>query len=300
MTLILIDVSGWIYASHFRNPTLSKADGTPTGATFGFCNMLWRFLREPPIEFSHIAAVYDPQGATWRSSVDPGYKANRGSKPGAMTAQWQMVRDVSDALNVARLEAPGFEADDVIATYARRGKAAGLPVVIVSGDKDLYQLLDAPDVRIYDSHPKHRESRWITEAIVYAKFGVRPRLVPDVQALAGDGADGYKGVPRIGPKTGGELVGRYGSLEAVITEAKNRNGSFMSPRIANLIANNAEKALMTRKLATLDRAADVFVPLDDLVARPADTDRLCAFLDSIESRELRDRVLREAPMRMPA
>lgn len=303
-TIILIDVSGWIYAAYHRMPNLQTSDGEPTGAVYGFTQILWKLLREPPVPFTHIAGVFDYGGPTWRANLDPTYKANRDKKPNKLSWQGASVRRACALLGVTVLEAEGYEADDVIATYVRRARTAELDVVIVSGDKDFCQLVDDPHVRLFNSHPRKGtgrdttidpRSRWVTEHRVEQKFGVKPKQVADVQALAGDTSDGYAGVPGIGDVIAGDLVSRFGNLEGVIAEAKKGVASFIKPGPRARIIEHAERARMCKRLATLDQSAEVFTPLDELRARSPEIEGVLAFLAEHQMTEFSSRFRRELP-----
>lgn len=307
MTLILIDASGWIHASYHRMPHLQTSDGTPTGAVYGFTQMLWRFIKSPPAPFSHIAAVFDHGGPTWRADLDPAYKANRRRKPDALTWQGGRLRRAANVLGVTPIEAAGYEADDLIATYTRRAKAAGMNVVIVSADKDLMQLVDEPRVRLWNSHPRSgvmREGtqrishagRWVTEKDVLAHFGVEPRRIPDVQGMAGDTSDGYAGIPSFGYVIASNLIQRFCTLENVISEAGKGVGSLITePRKRALILEHADRARVCKRLATLDPVADCFVTLDELVIRTPDEEAVQAFLAEHQMSEFAGRFTRELP-----
>src|SRR5918994_1679949 len=191
----LIDGSGYIFRAYHALPPLTRpSDGLPVGAVHGFCGMLWKLLREtgelaPP---THLAVIFDYSAKTFRSDLFDGYKANRAEPPDDLIPQFPLVRDAVRAFNVACIEREGYEADDIIATYALQAGEAGAEVTIVSSDKDLMQLV-RPGIRMYDTMKNKR----IEEAEVQERFGVPPSKVVEVQALIGDSSDNVPGVPGI-------------------------------------------------------------------------------------------------------
>ncbi len=201
--LYLVDGSGYIFRAYYAIPTRNTSDGTPTNATFGFTNMLIKLLRESDVD--GLAVIFDASGVSFRNDIYPEYKANRDEPPEDLVPQFAMVREATKALNLPCIEMEGFEADDLIATYARQAKAAGAKVTIVSSDKDLMQLVE-DGVDMLDP----MKNRDIGPDEVVEKFGVPPEKVVEVQALAGDSVDNIPGVPGIGIKTaaqhGFELV----------------------------------------------------------------------------------------------
>ena len=180
----LIDASGYIFRAYHALPPLTRpSDGLPVGAVHGFCGMLWKLLREtgelaPP---THLAAIFDLSEHTFRNELFSDYKANRSTPPDDLIPQFPLIRDAVHAFNVACIEKRGYEADDLIATYAREALEAGAEVTIVSSDKDLMQLVQ-PGVRMYDT----MKNKMIEEAEVIERFGVQPSKVVEVQALIGD------------------------------------------------------------------------------------------------------------------
>lgn len=280
MTLtILIDGSGFIYRAFYALPALVRSDGTPINAVLGFCNSLARLLET---DADHIAVVFDANKPTWRHKVDENYKANRKPPPLELAPQFSLVRQAADAFSVCWIESPGYEADDLIATYARHAVEAGHEVLIYSSDKDLMQLI-RPSVTMYDP----LKDKVIGIADVENKWGVRPEKMIDLQALCGDSADNVAGVPGIGPKTAAELINHYGDLDTLLACA----GEIRQPgRRAALLAN-ADKALMARRLVTLDDDVPLPVPLEDLQVRPREPHRLRAFLREQEFRELERKLL---------
>lgn len=299
-TLVLIDASGFIYRAYHAMPTLVRADGQETGGVLGYAAMLWNLLRSPPAPYTHIAAVFDvprlpDSPPDWRRELHPGYKAGRGEKPQAIYSQIKIVREGTADFNVAVLGSPGVEADDIIATYARRAVSAGMDVIVVSHDKDLWQLI-RPGVRVYNAQPHKRGNfypppHWITHEEVFDKFRVdNPALIPDVQGLTGDGVDGFKGIPNVGPKTAGPLIERYGSLESLLDNLDDMGGTAA---LRDSMRQHAEVARICKRLATLHAGVDIDVPMEELRARPPEHEAVIGFLDRMEIIELKARVIKE-------
>ena len=199
----LIDGSGFIFRAFHGLPPMTRPDGTPVNAVYGFTTMLMKLLAET--DSDHVAVVFDTSRQTFRSAIYPEYKAHRPPAPEELVPQFPLVRQATKAFDVCCIEMEGFEADDLIATYARAAVAQGATVTIVSSDKDLMQLV-GPGVGMYDP----MKSRVIGEAEVFEKFGVAPNRVVDVQALCGDSSDNVPGVPGIGIKTTGNINGNHG------------------------------------------------------------------------------------------
>jgi DNA polymerase-1 len=217
VVLYLIDGSGYIFRAYHALPPLTrKSDGLPVGAVQGFCNMLWKLLKETNAGHkpTHLAVIFDKSSKTFRNDIYPEYKAHRPEPPADLRPQFSLIKQATRAFNVPAIEQDNYEADDLIATYARQAVEAGATCRIVSSDKDLMQLVK-PGVALYDT----MKDREIGEAEVLEKFGVTPDKVVDVQSLAGDSVDNVPGVPGIGLKTGAELINTYGSLEALLERA---------------------------------------------------------------------------------
>lgn len=283
--LTLIDGSGFLFRAYHALPPLTrKSDGLPVGAVSGYCNMLFKLIADTAAADAptHIAVVFDAGQKTFRNDMYPAYKANRPETPEDLIPQFPLVRDATRAFSVACVEQPGFEADDLIATYARLGAEAGAMVTIISSDKDLMQLVKDGSVRLYDS----MKNKQIGTAEVIDKFGVPPAKVIDVQSLAGDSVDNVPGVPGIGIKTAAELINKYGDLENLLTHA----GEIKQPkRRENLIAH-AEDARLSQKLVRLDDKVPVEVTLDAFAATPLDKGKLIDFLKEMEFSGLAKRI----------
>ena len=285
--LYLIDGSGFIFRAYHALPPLTrKSDGLPIGAVQGFCAMLNKLLRETNAGArpTHIAVVFDKSERSFRNDIYPAYKAHRPPAPEDLVPQFPLVREAVKAFNVPCVEQGGFEADDLIATYAVQARDNGATVRIISSDKDLMQLV-GDRIRMVDAM-KEKE---FGVAEVIEKFGVPPSKVVDVQALAGDSVDNVPGVPGIGLKTAAQLVNAYGDLEAILAHA----GEIPQPkRRENLIAH-ADAARLSKRLVTLRRDVPLDVPLKELRVRVPNAEALIGFLKGLELTTLTRRIASE-------
>jgi DNA polymerase I len=282
--VFLVDGSGYIFRAYHALPPLSrKSDGLQLNAVYGFCNMLWKLLREmkPEERPTHLAIVFDKSEKTFRTDMYPDYKAHRPDPPDDLRPQFPLVREAVRAFDLPCLEQAGYEADDLIATYVREACEAGASATIVSSDKDLMQLVN-DGVVMYDTMKDKRIGR--TEVI--EKFGVPPEKVIEVQALIGDSTDNVPGVPGIGVKTAAQLIGEFGDLETLLANA---TGIKQEKRRQSLI-DNAENARLSKKLVTLDDRVKLDVPLADIAVHEPDYKRLIAFLKAMEFSSLTRRV----------
>jgi DNA polymerase-1 len=268
--LILIDGSGYIFRAFHALPPMTRGDGTPVNAVFGFTNMLARFMKDHT--GTHLAVVFDAGRTTFRNRLYDQYKAQRPEPPPELIPQFKLVRDATAAFGVPCIELEDWEADDLIATYARLGAEAGMAVTIVSSDKDLMQLI-RPGVVMLDPI----KQKTLGPAEVMEKFGVAPDKVVEVQALMGDSVDNVPGVPGIGPKNAAELIQAFGDVEAVLAAAP---GMKPSKRRDNLIAY-AEAARISRKLVELCDTSPTPLALETLGAAPPDQARLSDFLHNM-------------------
>jgi len=230
---------------------MTRPDGTPVNAVFGFIKMLMKVIEDMDAEY--VAVILDKGRRTFRNDIYPDYKANRPPPPDELIPQFALVREATRALNVACVEMAGFEADDLIATYARRAREAGTEVTIVSSDKDLMQLV-GPGVVMWDA----MKNRAIGPDQVVEKFGVGPDKVVDVQALAGDSSDNVPGVAGIGVKTAALLINEYGDLDTVLA----RVGEIKQPKRRQSLLDEAEMARISRQLVTLKDDVPIDDPLD--------------------------------------
>ena len=276
----LVDGSGYIFRAFHALPPLTRSDGTHVNAVLGFMNMLLKLLDETDAD--HIGVIFDAGRTSFRNEIYAEYKANRPEVPPELIPQFGLVREATRAANVACVEMEGFEADDIIATYAAQAKQAGAEVTIVSSDKDLMQLVN-DKVRMYDP----MKQKPISFPEVQEKFGVTPDKVIDIQALAGDSTDNVPGVPGIGVKTAAELINTYGSLEELL----NRAAEIKQPKRRENLLANAELARISKKLVTLSDDVKVDTPLDGLERRKLDIPRLLEFVKANEFRSLATRIL---------
>ena len=282
--VFLVDGSSYIFRAYHALPPLNrKSDGLQVNAVLGFCNMLWKLLRDMPPDNrpTHLAIVFDKSEITFRNKLYPDYKAHRPPAPDDLIPQFALIREAVRAFDLPCLEQGGFEADDLIATYAREAGERGATTTIVSSDKDLMQLV-TDKVTMYDT----MKDRRIGIAEVIEKFGVPPEKVVEVQALAGDSTDNVPGVPGIGIKTAAQLIVEYGDLETLLLRA----GEIKQPKRREALIENAEKARISRQLVLLDDKVKLDVPLDELAVHEPDARKLIAFLKAMEFSTLTRRV----------
>jgi len=273
--LYLVDGSGFIFRAFHGLPPMNRADGTPTNAVFGFCTMLMKLLDDT--EADHIAVVFDTARKTFRNDIYPEYKAHRPPPPEELIPQFSLVRDAVKAFNVASVELEGFEADDLIATYAREAAEQGAEVTIVSSDKDLMQLVN-DKVTMFDA----MKNKIIGAEQVVEKFGVGPEKVVEVQALAGDASDNVPGVPGIGVKTAAQLLEEYGDLESLLERA----GEIKQPKRREKLIEFAEAARISRQLVTLKDDAPQPISLEEMATRKPDPEMLLNFLEEQDFKRL--------------
>ena len=282
--VFLVDGSGYIFRAYHALPPLTrKSDGLQVNAVLGFCNMLWKLLREmkPEDKPTHLAVVFDKSEKTFRTELYPAYKAHRPEAPADLLPQFPLIREAVRAFDIPCLEMAGFEADDLIATYARLACEAGARCSIVSSDKDLMQLVN-DCVMMYDT----MKDRKIGRAEVIEKFGVPPEKVIEVQALIGDSTDNVPGVPGIGVKTAAQLITEYGDLETLLARA----GEIKQEKRRQALIDNAERARISRTLVTLDQNVALEVPAGELAVHDPDYRNLVAFLKAMEFNTLTRRV----------
>ncbi|WP_417452465.1 DNA polymerase I [Kiloniella sp.] len=286
--LYLVDGSGYIFRAFFGIPPMTRPDGTPVNAVFGFTNMLLK-LRDD-MEADGIAVIFDAGRSSFRMDIYEEYKSHRPEAPEDLIPQFALIREATDALNLPQVEMPGFEADDLIATYARQAKEKGIDVTIVSSDKDLMQLVE-PGISMMDP----MKNKIIGPDEVFEKFGVQPNKVVDVQALAGDSVDNVPGVPGIGIKTAAQLITEYGDLESLLARA----GEIKQPKRREKLQDNAEMARISKQLVTLKQDVPVEIPLEGFATREPVAEVLRPFLEVNAFRSLLARMskrLGDAPM----
>lgn len=266
--LCLVDGSGFIFRAFHALPVLTRSDQTPVNAVLGFSNMLLKLLDD--LHATHLAVIFDSARKSFRNELAPDYKANRPDPPDELIPQFPLVREATRAFNVACIEKPGFEADDLIATYARQAETAGMDVIIISSDKDLMQLV-SDRISMFDA----LKNRTIGRTEVKEKFGVGPEKVVDVQALAGDSTDNVPGVPGIGIKTAALLIQEYGDLDALMARA----GEIKQPKRRQSLIDFADQARLSRELVRLRDDVSMDLTVDRLQRRDPDPQRLLTFLN---------------------
>ncbi len=265
----LIDGSGFIFRAFHALPPMTRPDGTPVNAVYGFTNMLAKLLADTDAD--HIAVIFDYSARTFRNDLYPDYKANRPDPPEELVPQFPLVREATRAFNLPAIEMDGYEADDLIATYARQAREAGAEVTIVSSDKDLMQLVGEA-VTMYDA----MRDRRIGPDEVREKFGVGPEKVIDVQALAGDSIDNVPGVAGIGVKTAAQLIQEYGDLETLLARAE----EIKQPKRRQSLIEQADAARISRDLVHLRDDVSVEEPLAAFAVREPDANVLRGFLET--------------------
>ena len=275
----LVDGSGFIFRAFHGLPPMTRRDGTPVNAVYGFCAMLMRLLEDTDAD--HIAIIFDAARKTFRNDIYPAYKAHRPDAPDELIPQFALVRDAVRAFNLPSVELADYEADDLIATYARQAEAEGAEVTIVSSDKDLMQLVRGR-VSLFDP----MKLKVIGVAEVIERFGVPPEKVVDVQALAGDASDNVPGVPGIGVKTAAQLIGEYGDLDTLLARA----GEIKQPKRRESLVNFADQARISRELVRLKDDVPAPIPLAAFRVRAPDPGPLRAFFAEQEFRSLLQRL----------
>ncbi len=279
----LIDGSGYIFRAYYALPPLSrKSDGLPTGAVSGFCSMLFKLLEDSKSDQNlqkptHFAVIFDSARKTFRNEIYSDYKANRSEAPDDLAPQFEYIRKSVVAFNLPSVDLPNYEADDLIATYVDQILTKGAKVTIVSSDKDLMQLYKK-NVRIFDP----MKNKFITEEDVFKKFGVDASKVIDVQSLAGDSSDNVPGVPGIGVKTAAELINKYGTLEKLLKSAH----EIKQNKRRETLLENKDKALISKKLVTLDHKSPIKRELNEFELKSIDKDKLYKFLREMEFNRL--------------
>ena len=265
--LILVDGSGYIFRAFHGLPMMTRPDGTPINAVFGFTKMLLKLMAD--LNPSHVVVIFDAGRVTFRNDIYADYKANRSDPPEELVPQFPLVRDAAEAMSLPVLEMPGFEADDLIASFAKQAEQQNKPCLIVSSDKDLMQLVRG-SVTMLDP----MKNRPIGAPEVIEKFGVSPDKVVDVQSLAGDSTDNVPGVPGIGIKTAAELINQFGDLDSLLSNAE----TIKQPKRRENLITYAEQARISRQLVQLKDDVDLPLSIDEVKTPEQDQDRLMTFL----------------------
>ena len=279
----LIDGSGYIFRAYYALPPLSrKSDGLPTGAVSGFCSMLFKLLEDSRSDESdfrptHFAVIFDSARKNFRNEIYKEYKANRAEAPEDLAPQFEYIRKSVKAFNLPSIELLNYEADDLIATYAKQISKLGAKATIISSDKDLMQLV-SKDIRLYDP----MKSKVIGEKEVFEKFGVKPNQVIDVQSLAGDSSDNIPGVPGIGIKTASELINKYKNLDNLLLKAS----EIKQNKRRETLISNKEKAILSKKLVTLKDNVPIKDDLSSFILKDVNKENLFTFLREMEFNRL--------------
>ncbi|MFT5702913.1 MAG: DNA polymerase-1 [Rickettsiales bacterium] len=280
--IALIDSYGFVFRAFHSLPPLTRSDGTPVGAVYGFTNMIIKLLAN--LQVSHIAAVFDSGSKTFRNDMYPAYKANRPPCPEELIPQFPIVREVAEALSLPILERVGFEADDLIATVAKQAARNGFEVLVISSDKDLMQLVDE-NTNMYDA----MKNKMIGIAQVEEKFAVKPTQVLDVLSLMGDASDNVPGVRGIGPKTAAELINKYQTLENLFENLD----EIKQEKRRQMLKDGVENAKLSKRLITLCETVPVSDNLEDYVLQNIDGQKLVSFLEKQGFRGLVSKVKKD-------
>lgn len=284
--LILLDSHAIIHRAFHAIRPLTTSAGQPVNAVYGFASILLNVLEiEQP---THLAAAFDLPGRTHRHELDDTYKANRAEAPDDLISQFAIIRELVDAWNIPKLEYPGYEADDLLGTAAAKfGSEPDLQVIMVSGDRDLLQLV-TDSVSVHDLTKGYKESVNYTPAKVREKYGFDPEYLPDYKGLAGDSSDNIAGIPGIGPKGATELIQKFGHLENMF-----RKQDLLPPKLREKFVANYEKALHCRQMATIHRDAPLgSFELSHAELQDFDLQRVLDLLEQLEFRSLQPRVRR--------
>ncbi|MCX5800553.1 MAG: DNA polymerase I [Candidatus Eisenbacteria bacterium] len=288
----LVDGSALAYRSYFAfvGRPLTNSKGENTSAVYGVANMLLKLLREERPDY--IGVVLDSRVPTFRHKRFPEYKANREKMPEEMRSQFPRILELISAMGLKTIEAPGFEADDVMGTLAKRLTKEGVEVVLVSGDKDFCQLV-GDDVRVLNPGRAGENPVWVDRRQVEERFGVGPEKVVDVLALAGDSSDNIPGVPGIGPKTASKLVSKYGGLEEILGKLPIDGEERLSEKLSQF----SEQARLSRELASICLEAPVSIELGDLRPGEPRNERLKSLLEDLEFKKLVSTIFEPSELR---
>ena len=285
--ICLVDGSTYIFRAYHALPPLTrKSDGFPVGAISGFCNMLDKLVREEKEKkgITHLLVVFDASGKTFRNDIYPEYKANRSEAPEDLIPQFPVIRKATSAFNIPFVELIGYEADDLIASYAEEAKKQNMKVTIVSSDKDLMQLV-SDNVSMLDT----MKGKVFKKEDVLEKFGVYPEKVIDVQSLAGDSVDNIPGIPGIGIKTAALLINEYDNLEGLF---KNSEKIKQKKRRENVIEFE-NQAYISKQLVTLKNDVPLPLPIDETSLKDIDAEKLISFLKEMEFKTFTEKKSRE-------
>ncbi|NUK33890.1 DNA polymerase I, partial [Streptomyces lunaelactis] len=289
--LLLMDGHSLAYRAFFALPAenFTTATGQPTNAVYGFASMLANTLRdESP---THFAVAFDVSRKTWRSQDFPEYKANRSKSPDEFKGQVELIGELLDTMNAERFAVDGFEADDIIATLATQAEAAGFDVLIVTGDRDSFQLVSEHTTVLYPTKGVSELTRFTPEK-VQEKYGLTPQQYPDFAALRGDPSDNLPGIPGVGEKTATKWISQFGSFAELVERADEVKG-----KVGQALRDHLESVKLNRHLTELVRDVELPKPVMDLERKPYDRTALKGFLEVLEIRNpsLRERLLAVDP-----
>ncbi|WP_344046689.1 DNA polymerase I [Streptomyces thermoalcalitolerans] len=289
--LLLMDGHSLAYRAFFALPAenFTTATGQPTNAIYGFASMLANTLRDE--EPTHFAVAFDVSRRTWRSEEFPEYKANRSKTPDEFKGQVELICELLDAMHVARFAVEGYEADDVIATLATQAEAEGFEVLIVTGDRDSFQLVSEHTTVLYPTKGVSELTRFTPEKVA-EKYGLTPAQYPDFAALRGDPSDNLPGIPGVGEKTATKWIKQFGSLARLIERADEVKG-----KVGQNLRDHLESVRLNRRLTELERNVELPKAVTDLVRTPYDRKAVAMVLDTLEIRNpsLRERLFAVDP-----
>lgn len=282
--LLLIDVSGFVHRAYHAITPTARADGQETHAITGFMSMCWAMMgrageADPP---THAVAVFDHPGKNFRHKLYADYKSNRKPQSESLSSQFQMIREAASVLGLHVIEKKGWEADDILATLATMAKAEGIRTTLVSGDKDLLQLVEDGVTDVIEPIKRVR----MTAADVVKKFGVEPHLVPHVQALSGDPVDAIPGVPTVGIKTAAMLIRRFGDIPKLIKALEPSSATISQPALRHALRRELKNLPLYLKLTTLRRDVPLDFQWDDLRPREVTYSTVQLFLRALEAEHL--------------
>jgi DNA polymerase-1 len=270
-TLYLIDGNSYIYRAFYAIRGLSSSDGTPTNAIFGFMNMIMKIIREKKPDYFGI--IFDSPGPTHRHDAYEDYKAHRPGMPDELKSQVPYIKEIVNAFKIKTLELPGYEADDLLGTIAKKAEKEKLNVFIVTGDKDLCQVV-SPRVKLYDT----MKDKITEEKDVVERFGVKPSQFPEIIALMGDASDNIPGAPGIGEKTAVKLLKEFGDIESLITDHE----KIKNTRARNAVSKNIDNIRLSKELATILTDISLEVKPEDFKCEDPDWERLLEYFRKFE------------------
>ena len=270
--LYLIDGSSYIFRAFYGiKQFLSNSKGLPTNAIYGFASMLLKILREEQPEY--IAIIFDPKGKTFRHEMYKEYKANRKETPDDLKPQIPYIINLVEVFNIVSMQQEGFEADDLIGTISKKAEKKGFDVTIVSGDKDMMQLI-SPKIKMLDT----MKNKTFGEKEVKEKFGVEPGRVTEVMGLMGDSSDNIPGVPGIGPKTATTLIQNFGDIENLLKNLE----QIKKKSLKNKLLEYTEQARLSKKLCTIDTNLNLPVGIEEMKAKKLDSKRIITLFKQLE------------------